>query len=80
MAEECDQKIQARWAQEHTEIAALKKEKEQLHREIEAMKEREKAIQAVVHFYYKCHSNQYIFIYSLNKWTSKENQMGFSLD
>lgn len=51
VTEECDNKIHARWAQEHCEMAAIKKEKEQLHKELEALKEREKATHAVVNVY-----------------------------
>lgn len=50
VTEECDHKIHARWAQEHSEMAAIKMDKEQLRRELEALKEREKATHAVVHF------------------------------
>lgn len=49
MTEECDRKTQARWAEEQAEIAALRREKQQLQKDIEAMSEREKALQAVVH-------------------------------
>ncbi|XP_039663436.1 translin-associated factor X-interacting protein 1 isoform X1 [Perca fluviatilis] len=49
VTEECDRKIQARWAEEQAEIGALKREKQQLQRHIEAMREKEKAMEAVVH-------------------------------
>lgn len=48
VTEECDRKIQARWAEEQAEIAALKMEKQKLKEEIEAMRKREKTVQAVV--------------------------------
>ncbi|XP_068169075.1 translin-associated factor X-interacting protein 1 isoform X2 [Antennarius striatus] len=48
VTEECDRKIQARWAEEKTEIAALKSEKQQLQKDIKAMREKEKAMQTVV--------------------------------
>lgn len=49
MTEECDRTIQARWAEGQAEIAALRSEKQQLQKDIEAMREGEKAAQAVVH-------------------------------
>ncbi len=49
VTEECDRRIQARWAEEQAEIGALKKEKQLLQKDIEAMREKEKAMQAVVH-------------------------------
>lgn len=49
VTEECDRTIQGRWAEGQAEIATLKSEKQQLQKDIEAMKEREKAAQAVVH-------------------------------
>jgi len=48
MTEECDRKIQARWGEEQTEIETLKREKQQLQKDIEATKEKEKAMQTVV--------------------------------
>lgn len=48
VTEECDRKIQARWEEEQAEIGALKREKQQLQGEIEAMRKKEKAMQAVV--------------------------------
>lgn len=48
VTEECDRKIQARWEEEQTEIGALKREKQQLQGKIETMREKEKAMQAVV--------------------------------
>lgn len=47
--EECERKIQARWGEEQAEIGALKREKQQLQLDMEAMRENEKALQAVVH-------------------------------
>lgn len=49
MTEECDRRIQARWAEEQAEIGALKREKQQLQKDIEAVREKEKAMQAVVY-------------------------------
>lgn len=49
VTEECDHKIHARWAQEQSEMAAIKVDKEQLRKELEALKEKEKATHAVVH-------------------------------
>ncbi|XP_042351356.1 translin-associated factor X-interacting protein 1 [Plectropomus leopardus] len=60
VTEECDRKIQARWAEEQTEIGALKREKQQLQRDIEAMREKEKAMQAVVDHLQSELSNQYL--------------------
>ncbi|KAF3854406.1 hypothetical protein F7725_022461 [Dissostichus mawsoni] len=48
VTEECERKVQARWEEERSEIGALKTEKHQLQRVIEAMKEKETATQAVV--------------------------------
>lgn len=48
VTEECDRKIQARWEEEQAEIGALKKVKQQLQGKIEAMREKEKSMQAVV--------------------------------
>lgn len=62
VTEECDHKIHTRWAQEHSEMAAIKMDKEQLRRELEALKEREKATHAVVHFY-KVQINTYLSIH-----------------
>ncbi|XP_059190797.1 translin-associated factor X-interacting protein 1 [Centropristis striata] len=60
VTEECDRKIQARWAEEQAEIGALKREKQQLQRDIETMREKEKARQAVVD-HLQCElSNQYL--------------------
>lgn len=65
MTEECDRKIQARWAEEQAEIGALKREKQLLQKDIEAMREKEKATQAVVHdILVKWCINQYLFIHS----------------
>ncbi|XP_030280708.1 translin-associated factor X-interacting protein 1 isoform X2 [Sparus aurata] len=60
VSEECDRKIQARCAEEHAEIEALKREKQQLQRDIEAMREREKAKQAVVDRLQSELSSQYL--------------------
>lgn len=48
MTEECDRKIKTLCGQEQAEIEALKREKQQLRKDIEAMKEREKTMQTVV--------------------------------
>lgn len=53
VTEERDRTIQARWAEGQAEIAALRSEKQQLQKDIEAMREREKAAQAVVHDTFK---------------------------
>ncbi|XP_037622010.1 translin-associated factor X-interacting protein 1 isoform X1 [Sebastes umbrosus] len=60
VTEECDRKIQARWAEEQCEIGALKREKQQLRRDIEAMAEKEKAMQSVVDCLQSDLSNQYL--------------------
>ncbi|XP_054476027.1 translin-associated factor X-interacting protein 1 isoform X2 [Anoplopoma fimbria] len=60
VTEECDRKIQARWAEEQAEIGALKREKQQLQKDIEAMREKEKATQAVVDHLQSELSNQYL--------------------
>ncbi|XP_049928940.1 translin-associated factor X-interacting protein 1 isoform X1 [Epinephelus moara] len=60
VTEECDRKIQARWAEEQAEIEVLKREKQQLQRDIEAMREKEKAMQAVVDHLQSELSNQYL--------------------
>ncbi|XP_042267468.1 translin-associated factor X-interacting protein 1 isoform X2 [Thunnus maccoyii] len=60
VTEECDRKIQARWLEEQAEIGALKREKQQLQEEIEAMREKEKATQAVVDHLQSELSNQYL--------------------
>ncbi|XP_040893409.1 translin-associated factor X-interacting protein 1 [Toxotes jaculatrix] len=60
VTEECDRKIQAHWGEEQAEIGALKREKQQLQRDIEAMKEKEKAMQAVVERLQYELSNQYL--------------------
>ncbi|XP_068588074.1 translin-associated factor X-interacting protein 1 isoform X2 [Cebidichthys violaceus] len=60
VTEECDRRIQARWAEEHAEIGALKREKQQLQRDVEAMREKEKATQAVVDRLQSELSNQYL--------------------
>ncbi|KAM8751090.1 translin-associated factor X-interacting protein 1 isoform 2-T2 [Acanthopagrus schlegelii] len=60
VTEECDRKIQARCAEEHAEIEALKREKQKLQKDIEAMREREKAKQAVVDRLQSELSNQYM--------------------
>ncbi|XP_056272265.1 translin-associated factor X-interacting protein 1 [Pseudoliparis swirei] len=58
--EECDRRIQARWAEEQAEIGALKREKQQLQRDVEVMREKEKATQAVVDRLQSELSNQYL--------------------
>ncbi|KAK2918197.1 translin-associated factor X-interacting protein 1 isoform X2 [Channa argus] len=58
--EECDRKIQACWGEEKAEIAALKREKLQLQKNIEAMREKEKAMQAVVDHLQSELSKQYL--------------------
>ncbi|XP_071313947.1 translin-associated factor X-interacting protein 1 isoform X2 [Trachinotus anak] len=60
VTEECDRKIQARWGEEQAEIGALKREKQQLQKAIEAMGEKEKAMQAVVEQLQYELSNQYL--------------------
>ncbi|XP_031166239.1 translin-associated factor X-interacting protein 1 isoform X1 [Sander lucioperca] len=60
VTEECDRKIQARWAEEQAEIGALKREKQQLQRHIEAMREKEKAMEAVVDCLQSQLSQQYL--------------------
>ncbi|XP_031590143.1 translin-associated factor X-interacting protein 1 isoform X1 [Oreochromis aureus] len=60
VTEECDRKIQARWAEEQAEIAALKMEKQKLKEEIEAMRKREKTVQAVVDHLQSELSDQYL--------------------
>ncbi|XP_069580758.1 translin-associated factor X-interacting protein 1 [Brachyistius frenatus] len=46
--EECERKIQARWGAERAEIGVLKRERRQLQRDVEAVREKEKATQTVV--------------------------------
>ncbi|TNN38898.1 Translin-associated factor X-interacting protein 1 [Liparis tanakae] len=58
--EECDRRIQARWAEEQAEIGALKREKQQLQRDVEVMREKDKATQAVVDRLQSELSNQYL--------------------
>ncbi|KAM9351913.1 translin-associated factor X-interacting protein 1 [Symphorus nematophorus] len=60
VTEECDRRIQARRAEEQAEIAALKREKQQLQKDIEAMREREKATQAALEHLQSELSNQYL--------------------
>ncbi|XP_062419101.1 translin-associated factor X-interacting protein 1 isoform X2 [Pungitius pungitius] len=60
VTEDCDRRIQARWAEEQAEIRALKREKQQLQRDIEARREKEKAMQAVVDRLQSELSNQYL--------------------
>ncbi|XP_051807417.1 translin-associated factor X-interacting protein 1 isoform X3 [Acanthochromis polyacanthus] len=59
LTEECDRKIQARWGEEQAEIRALKSEKQQLQKDIEAMREKEKATQTVDHLQAEL-SHQYL--------------------
>lgn len=65
VTEECDHKIHARWAQEQSEISAIKMDKKQLQRELESLKEREKATHAVVHFD-KVQSNTHLSIHRID--------------
>ncbi|KAM9854715.1 translin-associated factor X-interacting protein 1 [Aulostomus maculatus] len=58
--EECDRKIEACWAEEKMEIGALKREKQQLQKEIAAMREKEKTMQAVVDRLQSELSDQYL--------------------
>ncbi|XP_068458587.1 translin-associated factor X-interacting protein 1 [Clinocottus analis] len=60
VTEECDKRIQARWAEEQAEIGALKREKRQLQRDNEVMMEKGKAMQAVVDRLQSELSNQYL--------------------
>ncbi|KAI3371659.1 hypothetical protein L3Q82_024223, partial [Scortum barcoo] len=60
VTEECDRKIQVRWAEEQAEIGALKKEKQQLQKDIETMREKERAMQAVVDRLQSDLSKQYL--------------------
>ncbi|XP_070686679.1 translin-associated factor X-interacting protein 1 [Pempheris klunzingeri] len=60
VTEECDRRIQDRWAEEQAEIRALKREKQQLQKDIEAMREKEKAMQAVVDRLRSDLSSQYL--------------------
>ncbi|XP_047452147.1 translin-associated factor X-interacting protein 1 [Mugil cephalus] len=60
VTEECDRKIQARWSEEQAEIGVLKREKQQLLKDIEAMREKEKSMQAVVDRLQSELSNQYL--------------------
>lgn len=62
MTEDCDRKIRARWAEEQAEIEELKREKRRLQKDVEDMREREKATQAAVH-------DIYLFISSTSKQT-----------
>ncbi|XP_034541673.1 translin-associated factor X-interacting protein 1 isoform X2 [Notolabrus celidotus] len=48
VTEECDRKIQARWEEEQTEIGALKREKQQLQKDLKATREEKKDMQEVV--------------------------------
>lgn len=48
VTEECNRMIQAHWAEEQTEITALKRENHHLQKDIEVVREREKAKQEVV--------------------------------
>ncbi|KAM7396216.1 hypothetical protein PAMP_019273 [Pampus punctatissimus] len=60
VSEECDRKIQSRWVEEQAEIGTLKREKRQLQEDIEAMRQKEKAMQAVVDHLQSELSNQYL--------------------
>ncbi|XP_053283178.1 translin-associated factor X-interacting protein 1 [Pleuronectes platessa] len=58
--EECERKIQARSGEEQVEIGALKREKQQLQRDIEAAREKDTGTQQVVE-HLQCElSNQYL--------------------
>ncbi|KAF6735643.1 Translin-associated factor X-interacting protein 1 [Oryzias melastigma] len=48
VTEECERKIRAQWKEQHTEIETLKREKQQLQRDAQSMKEAEKNTQTVV--------------------------------
>nr|XP_046249797.1 translin-associated factor X-interacting protein 1 isoform X2 [Scatophagus argus] len=60
VTEECDRRIQARRAEEQAEIAALKRENQQLQKDTEAMREREKTMQALVDRLQSELSSQYL--------------------
>ncbi|KAM7413954.1 hypothetical protein PAMA_018988 [Pampus argenteus] len=60
VSEECDRKIQSRWVEEQAEIGTLKREKRQLQEDIEAMRQKEKAMQAVVDHLQSELSTQYL--------------------
>ncbi|XP_040018661.2 translin-associated factor X-interacting protein 1 isoform X1 [Gasterosteus aculeatus] len=60
VTEDCDRRIQARWAEEQAEIGVLKREKQQLQRDVEASREKEKDMQAVVDRLRSELSNQYL--------------------
>ncbi|XP_023129340.2 translin-associated factor X-interacting protein 1 [Amphiprion ocellaris] len=60
LTEECDRKIQARWGEEQAEIRVLKSEKQQLQKDIEVMREKEKATQTVVDHLQAELSSQYL--------------------
>ncbi|XP_055365899.1 translin-associated factor X-interacting protein 1 isoform X2 [Betta splendens] len=60
VTEECDKKIQVRWEEEQAEIGALKREKQQLQGEVEAMREKEKTMQAVIKHLQSELSKQYL--------------------
>ncbi|KAF7660135.1 hypothetical protein LDENG_00287470 [Lucifuga dentata] len=60
VTEECDKKIQARLAEEQTEIQTLKRENQQLQKHVEDMRESRKAVQAVVDRLQSELSNQYL--------------------
>ncbi|XP_060932435.1 translin-associated factor X-interacting protein 1 [Limanda limanda] len=58
--EECERKIQARSGEEQAEIGALKREKQQLQRDIEATREKDTGLQQVVERLQSELSNQYL--------------------
>ncbi|XP_074533444.1 translin-associated factor X-interacting protein 1 isoform X2 [Halichoeres trimaculatus] len=60
VTEECDRKIQARWEEEQTEMRALKSEKQQLQKDLEAMMESKKTMQKVVDHLQAEVTNQYL--------------------
>lgn len=49
VTEKCDRRIQGLWAAKQAEIAAVGREKQQLQKDIEAMRGRGESMQAVVH-------------------------------
>ncbi|XP_027141540.1 translin-associated factor X-interacting protein 1 isoform X2 [Larimichthys crocea] len=60
VTEDCDRKIRARWAEEQAEIEELKREKRRLQKDVEDMREREKATQAAVDRLQSELSDQYL--------------------
>ncbi|KAM4572246.1 translin-associated factor X-interacting protein 1 [Odontesthes bonariensis] len=60
LTEECDRKIRARWGEERTEIETLKREKQQLQKDVEATRKKEKATQTAVEHLQSELSDQYL--------------------